>query len=302
MSEYIHIFIKNKADEIPTDERSDIEKFLPFYDTIPDNNLACLFAYMHSKFNSLFAFMNKKSDIKGRHYNADQSRALIGLIGFYRKLDDKLSNTQFAFKIDDDYLNIIRYVQPFLSVYNGSPIPEDFQKISIIDIKPVFELREPRNISISETKKEGLHVDKKKVFIVHGHDNEAKYEVARFIEGLKLEVIILHEQASQSMTIIEKIERFTSEASFAVVLYTPCDKGRGAKETKSPSRYRARQNVVFEHGYLMAKLGRENVCALVKGNVETPSDISGIVYTPLDQNGGWESKLKRELRACGYNI
>jgi predicted nucleotide-binding protein len=65
---------------------------------------------------------------------------------------------------------------------------------------------------------------------------------------------------------------------------------------------RARQNVVFEHGYLMAKLGRENVCALVKGEIETPNDISGVVYVSLDAQGAWKSEVSKELTACGYDV
>lgn len=110
--------------------------------------------------------------------------------------------------------------------------------------------------------------NKRKVFIVHGHDNEAKQEVSRFIEKLGLEAIILHEQAR--MTIIEKIEHYSTDADFALVLYTACDLGRGVHESNIPPNNRARQNVVFEHGYLVAKLGRKNVCSLVKGNIETP--------------------------------
>ena len=142
---------------------------------------------------------------------------------------------------------------------------------------------------------------KRKVFIVHGRDNEAKQEVSRFIETLGLEAIILHEQASAGMTIIEKIEHYSNDADFALVLYTPCDLGRGAHEDNPPNR-RARQNVVFEHGYLMAKLGRENVCALVKGNLEKPNDISGVVYVELDQAGAWKIEVSKELRACGYQL
>lgn len=143
--------------------------------------------------------------------------------------------------------------------------------------------------------------NKRKVFIVHGRDNETKQEVARFVEQLGLESIILHEQASVGLTIIEKIERYANEADFALVLYTPCDRGRGAHETSIPARQRARQNVVFEHGYLMAKLGRENVCALVKGEIETPNDISGVVYVSLN-DGSWKAEVAKELVACGYQI
>lgn len=144
--------------------------------------------------------------------------------------------------------------------------------------------------------------NKRKVFIVHGRDDLAKYEVSRFVEGLGLEVIILHEQANAGMTIIEKIERYTNDADFALVLYTPCDQGRGYHEQQEKPKDRARQNVVFEHGYLMAKLGRENVCALVKGLIETPNDISGVAYVDLDQSGAWKREVVKELRTCGYVV
>ncbi len=119
-----------------------------------------------------------------------------------------------------------------------------------------------------------------KIFIVHGHDNGLKNEVARFLEKLKLTPIILHEQASEGETIIEKIERY-SNVGFGIVLYTPCDKG-GLANDGAELKHRARQNVVFEHGYLIGKLERKNVCALVKNDVEKPNDISGVVYVSYE--------------------
>lgn len=141
-------------------------------------------------------------------------------------------------------------------------------------------------------------LDLTKVFIVHGHDDLLKNETARFIEKLGLEAIILHEQASSGNTIIEKIEE-NSNVGFGVILYTPCDVG--AKSEKSPDlQPRARQNVVFEHGYLIGKIGRRNVCALVKGNIEKPNDISGVVYVSTE--GEWRLSLAKELRNSGYNV
>ncbi len=143
-------------------------------------------------------------------------------------------------------------------------------------------------------------LDGSKVFIVHGHDDLAKTEAARFIEKMGFEPIILHEQASSGNTIIEKIEKY-SNVGFGVVLYTPCD--IGAKAQKDPGfKSRARQNVVFEHGFLNGKLGRHNVCALVKGDVETPNDISGVVYVPMDDCGAWKIALAKELRNSGYDV
>lgn len=140
-----------------------------------------------------------------------------------------------------------------------------------------------------------------KVFIVHGHDEAAKEAMARTIIEAKLEPIILHEQASSGKTIIEKIEEY-SDVAFAVVLYTECDFGCAKTDKVENEKYRARQNVVFEHGYLIAKLGRKRVCALVKGDVETPGDISGVVYIPMDNAGGWKIKLAKEMKEVGINI
>ena len=64
-----------------------------------------------------------------------------------------------------------------------------------------------------------------KVFIVHGQDDGLKNEVARFVDRLGLDSVILHEQVNAGDTIIEKIER-NSDVGFAIVLYTPCDEGK----------------------------------------------------------------------------
>lgn len=141
----------------------------------------------------------------------------------------------------------------------------------------------------------------KKVFIVHGHDNEAIQEMARTLERDGFEAIILREQPDGGLTIIEKIEQNT-DVDFAVVLYTQCDKGRAKAMPIEQERYRARQNVVFEHGYLIGKLGRDHVCALVKGDVETPGDISGVVYVPMDEHGAWKMRLARNMQDIGLPV
>lgn len=140
-----------------------------------------------------------------------------------------------------------------------------------------------------------------KVFIVHGHDNEAKQEVARALEKAGFEAVILHEQADGGLTIIEKIEKYT-DVAFAVVLYTECDLGRAKEADASCEKYRARQNVVFEHGYLIGKLGRSNVCAIVKGDIETPGDISGVVYTPMDKSGAWKMQLGKNMKNASLDV
>lgn len=140
-----------------------------------------------------------------------------------------------------------------------------------------------------------------KVFIVHGHDNEAKLETARTLSNGGFEPIILHEQPDSGRTIIEKIERFAG-VCYAVVLYTECDLGRDKNVPVEKEQFRARQNVVFEHGYLISRLGRDHVTALVKGDIETPGDISGVVYTEMDKAGAWKMQLARNMQDVGLDI
>jgi predicted nucleotide-binding protein len=142
-----------------------------------------------------------------------------------------------------------------------------------------------------------------KVFVVHGHDNEAKHEVARLLEKLGLRPIILHELPNKGWTIIEKFENNASDVAFAVVLLTPDDVG--AKKTRAgndPLVPRARQNVVFEMGFFYAKLGRARVCALLKGETQQPSDVSGVVYETMDAAGAWRTQLAKELKAAGLPV
>lgn len=140
----------------------------------------------------------------------------------------------------------------------------------------------------------------KDVFIVHGSDEAAKESVARYVEKLGLNAIILHEQPNRGRAIIEKLEQ-SAEVAFAVVLLTPDDIGRKKGES-GEDRPRARQNVILELGFFMAKLGRANVCALFKEGVEIPSDYSGVLYVAMDDHDGWRPKLAKELQEAHLSV
>lgn len=138
-----------------------------------------------------------------------------------------------------------------------------------------------------------------RVFIVHGHDDGAKHMLARFLDRLGLESIVLQEQPDRGRTIIEKFEQ-SAEVGYAVVLLTPDDVGGSVKADASSAR--ARQNVIFELGYFAGKLGRGRVCLLRKGDVEIPSDLFGVVYTELDPHEGWQKRLVMEMKEAGLDF
>lgn len=130
-----------------------------------------------------------------------------------------------------------------------------------------------------------------KCFIIHGHSEVIKFEVARFVENdLLKRTVILHEQANTGRTIIEKFEAY-SKVDFAVALWTADDMGKAKSMTDLNDR--ARQNVIFETGFFIGKLGRENVIVLYEDNVEIPSDYSGVVFLRLADN--WKDNLRREV-------
>jgi len=141
-----------------------------------------------------------------------------------------------------------------------------------------------------------------RVFVVHGHENEMKQSVARTVERLGLEAVILHEKPNRGQTLIEKIERY-SDVGFAVVLLSPDDVGYANASGPESAKPRARQNVKLELGYFAGKLGRERVVALHRGEIELPSDYDGVLYTPYDGDSGtWRSELVAELKESGYSV
>jgi predicted nucleotide-binding protein len=139
------------------------------------------------------------------------------------------------------------------------------------------------------------------VFLVHGHDEAILQAAARFLERLKLPLVILREQPSKGRTIIEKFVDH-SDVGFAVVLLTPDDRGGAFDAAYDKQRPRARQNVLLELGFFLGKLGRQHVCALYRQGVEIPSDYSGVVFVEFDDAGAWRLELAREMKAAGLQI
>lgn len=136
----------------------------------------------------------------------------------------------------------------------------------------------------------------KKIFVVHGHDEALKEKVARLVEKQGFEAIILSEQSNNGKTIIEKFEE-NSEVGAAICLFTGDDIGKAKSEPEE--KQRARQNVVYEAGYFMRKLGREKVVMVVDKGIELPSDLQGVVYT---NSNDWNVKVLQELQSMGYEV
>lgn len=241
-------------------------------------------------------------DSRGKHYSIYEETERLGFISEYnkwKKFNIELLKRSFDLA-ENEYLQ--EYEEAEHSVWSDwvKERKEDIQRqISVFE--SVIERLQLIPTSINEK----IEIIEKrtltnKIFIVHGHNNEIKQTVARTITKLKLEPIILHEQIEQGRTIIEKFEKNSSDVNFAIILLTADDDGKAKNETDFKTR--ARQNVVFEMGYFIGKLGRERVFLLLENGVDKPGDLDGIVYIPIDNADGWKLKLVRELKAAGYRV
>ena len=140
-----------------------------------------------------------------------------------------------------------------------------------------------------------------KVFVVHGHDEEALAGVKGFLDRAGLESIVLRDEPNRGQTIIEKFLESSEEVGFAIILLTPDDIGGGSGSASFEELMpRARQNVIFELGFFIAKLGRERVCALFRQGVEIPSDYEGVLFVEFDERGEWREEMIREMIGAGF--
>jgi predicted nucleotide-binding protein len=252
-----------------------------------------------SELSSLF-----ESTRTGRDFDTATEKLVRWKTRTIRLLSDKISHSEGS-KLEQIRRNWVTYDKL-------GDFKHDVDKYSAFLYTLKEELKShPEDIFLAEIKQDTTTLLEEKakisssrvVFIVHGHDDAIKQSTARFLERLDLKPLILHEQPNKGRTIIEKLEASASEVDvrYAVILLTPDDIGADASE-KDKSRPRARQNVVFELGYFIAKLGRNRVSALYCEGVELPSDYQGVLYTKIDSAGAWQMELAREIKAAGIDI
>jgi len=147
----------------------------------------------------------------------------------------------------------------------------------------------------------------KRVFVVHGHDEVAKTSLEVFLHEIGLEPVVLHRQADEGLTVIEKFEKH-SDVGYAFILLTPDEVAYLASEASKPeaerrTELRARPNVIFEFGYFVGKLGRSRVCCLYTGNVSLPSDVNGMVYKKYERSVEEVAySVIKDLKASGYEV
>lgn len=134
-----------------------------------------------------------------------------------------------------------------------------------------------------------------RVFIVHGRDDALRDSVRDYVEAMGLEPVVLKDEVNEGRVLFEKFIEESDDAGFAIILMTADDYGGLKGSDSSP---RARQNVVFEYGYFVGRLGRKNVCVIMDSGIDCPTDLSGVVRI---NSSDWKSDLRRELRNWSKN-
>lgn len=246
---------------------------------------------------------------------------LISFISNYRQQDKPDVIKRHALMIVEKVINNDRYASAINEInFNPSMVAHNvpgFEDASIT-YNRIFNQGKQEMISLIQTILKDIEIDYqinsadkenisqkgeinlKKIFVVHGHNNEIKLDVARTLEKMDLEAIILHEKPNSGRTLINKFTDY-SDVDFAIVIISADDFGYSKKDGEQNKRLRPRQNVVFELGFFIARLGIEKVFTLVEDKeIENPGDFDGVVYVPY--NGGWKNQLVLELKALGYLI
>jgi predicted nucleotide-binding protein len=224
---------------------------------------------MENKINLLFGVTSQSPSFT--RWQRDTRVALVAIFGEKSRHVSEFEHIRYA---------SIRY---------SSTPSEEWCKKGLEQAKAILEsmineLREyGSNLALQQNNENTTAINSNKIFIIHGHDKESKEMVARFLSQIDLIPVVLHEQANEGKTIIEKFETH-ADVGYAIALITPDDIGTAVIE---PGNYkkRARQNVIFEFGYFIGKLGRNRVIGLVKDDVEMPSDYNGVVYTKINESG-----------------
>nr|WP_294493264.1 nucleotide-binding protein [uncultured Anaerosporobacter sp.] len=204
-----------------------------------------------------------------------------------------------------DVYDIREYVKGLDYYYEINTDYWGYQKKNVIPFRRELN-QQIYAMSMSKTanvisEEEGIMIkEKDKIFIVHGHDEVLKLKLETWLWSHNIEPVVLHKKANGgTRSILDKIEKY-SDVKCAIVLLTPDDEGKDLEG--KDLRPRARQNVVFEAGYFMGKLGIDHVILLSDSSVDRPGDLGGCIYIDADENEGWKESIRIEFTEMGISM
>jgi predicted nucleotide-binding protein len=171
-------------------------------------------------------------------------------------------------------------------------------------VKRIYEISQKlKGLSTDELKNELFSVNPSprqksigggKVFIGHGR-SQLWARVQLFLQDdLKLNTVTFESESRTSETIVNILEEFLNESSFAILIMT-------AEDETSDGKIRARQNVIHEAGLFQGRLGFDKVVILKQTETEDFSNIAGLQYIPFSKDNIDQCfyELQRKLKKSG---
>lgn len=245
-----------------------------------------LFNDLRNKINFLSQMLEKLPLIKYEEHKQNRQQIIKDEIASTNKVEEvrKFHLKTITDESDSDY-----------EVEGPKKIQQQPQKVEVVsDHKvevPKETLRPAAKVNVSSGNK---------VFVVYGYNNEARSKAARTLEKLGIEPIILYDKVQEGHSAIEIMES-NSDVGFALLLLTDDDFGNSRKHKDVDNASREKQNIIFELGYIIGRMGINSVCVLSK-DIELPVDIQRLGYIPFDSADHWQIELAKKLKAAGFTI
>ena len=147
---------------------------------------------------------------------------------------------------------------------------------------------------------------KRRILVVSGTDDAMKQALIKVLGKLLLVPVVLCEEPGHGRKIVERFTADYADVGLAVVLLSPDDYVYGKSEELTKRKFKPRQDVVFELGYLLGKLGKEKVMILT-GNQKKASLKSTLTSKALTQRHSTpltagNSPSPRALADNGYQV
>jgi len=132
---------------------------------------------------------------------------------------------------------------------------------------------------------EAKKASNKKIFFVHGRNDGVKTQVADFLLKTGIKPVNINKNIGKDQPLMEKMAKH-SDVKASIVLFSSA----------------AGQNVIFEAGYFIGKLGMEHTVILLEEGVETPSELNGCAFYEIDQKGKWRLEIANKLKSMNFDI
>ena len=155
--------------------------------------------------------------------------------------------------------------------------------------------------------------DARRVFVIHGRDEEARKAVFDFLRALGLNPLeweqLIRAMRSAAPSLSEVVVNAPRQAQAVVALLTPDDvvqlhpalRGDGEAAADRLTSCQARPNVFLELGMALA-IQPTRTIILEAGVMRRTADLDGLNYVRIDHTARWRNKVAERLQNAGCPV